>query len=203
MKLPACCNMQRWITWRLLMQMRAYRCGNRVSVCPLMVMNTEKAGFRNIVDYKLQPELYSLAYLEAFAMFLQQNHIEQYPVHIKLDTGMHRLGFLPEEIEILCSYLQEQNCFRVVTVFSHLAASDEPAHDAFTRQQAALLNKMAGQIEKAVGYTVIRHIANIGHSPPGNATWYGTFGHRIIWVDSGLKLQNVTTLKTTISQIKR
>ncbi|MFN8249137.1 MAG: bifunctional UDP-N-acetylmuramoyl-tripeptide:D-alanyl-D-alanine ligase/alanine racemase [Ferruginibacter sp.] len=172
---------------------------------PIMVMNTEKAGFRNIVDYKLQPELYSFGILEAFAMFLQQNHIEQYPVHIKLDTGMHRLGFLPEEIEILCSYLQEQSCFRVVSVFSHLAASDEPAHDAFTRQQAALLNKMAGQIERAVGYTVIRHIANTSaiHRHPEMQLDMVRLGIGLYGVDSGLKLQNVTTLKTTISQIKK
>lgn len=172
---------------------------------PIMVMNTEKSGFRNVVDYKLQPELYSFGILEAFGFFLRQNHIEQYPIHIKLDTGMHRLGFLPDEIKKLCDYLQEQTCFRIVSVFSHLAASDEPAHDAFTKQQAALLTEMAAKIETAVGYSVIKHIANTSaiHRHPEMQFDMVRLGIGLYGVDSRLKLQNVTTLKTTISQIKK
>ena len=121
---------------------------------PVMVMNTEEAGFNNIIQYKLEPELYSFNILTSFDRFLQQHHINNYPVHIKLDTGMHRLGFVEEDLEELCKILSTSSRLKIVSVFSHLAASDEKEHDSFTELQAMLFLKMSKQIEDVLGYFI-------------------------------------------------
>ena len=171
---------------------------------PIMVMNAEEAGFNNIIQYKLEPELYSLNILQSFERFLQQHHINHYPVHIKLDTGMHRLGFIGTDIETLCKILSGSSQFKILSVFSHLVASDEKEHDAFTNMQADSFLKMTGQIEKTIGYSFLKHIANTSaiHRHPALQFDMVRLGIGLYGVDANLKLQNVTTLKTTISQIK-
>ena len=175
---------------------------------PVMVLNTEVAGFENIVQYGLQPELYSFSILNAFINFLKEKNIENYPVHIKIDTGMHRLGFEEKEIIKLCSVLKENNCLKVVSVFSHLAASGAAAFDDFTNQQTVLFIKTADTIEQSIGYTFIRHIANSSavYRHPHLQMNMIRLGIGLYGVDGTVavqhKLQNVTTLKTTIAQIK-
>ncbi len=171
---------------------------------PIMVMNTEEAGFNNIVQFQLEPELYSFNILHSFDLFLQQHNISHYPVHIKLDTGMHRLGFLASDTEELCSFLASSSRLKIVSVFSHLAASDEKEQDAFTKNQAALFLKIANEIEKVIGHPVIKHIANTSaiRRHPGIQFDMVRLGIGLYGVDSSMKLQNVTTLKTTISQVK-
>ena len=171
---------------------------------PVMVMNTEEAGFSNIVQFQLEPELYSFNILRGFQLYLQQHHINDYPVHIKLDTGMNRLGFLEPDTDELCAILAASPSLRVVSVFSHLVASDEKEQDDFTRKQAALFESMANKIEKAVGHSFLKHIANTSaiHRHPAMQLNMVRLGIGLYGVDPTLKLQNVTTLKTTISQIK-
>jgi len=171
---------------------------------PIMVMNTEEAGFNNIIQYKLEPELYSFNILEAFDRFLQQHHITNYPVHIKLDTGMHRLGFVETDMEALCKFLSGSPQLKIVSVFSHLAASDEKEHDEFTLAQAGLLLKMSTQVEQAIGYSFMKHIANTSAIQRHPKLQFGMvrLGIGLYGVDANLRLQNVTTLKTTISQVK-
>ncbi|MEP6713830.1 MAG: bifunctional UDP-N-acetylmuramoyl-tripeptide:D-alanyl-D-alanine ligase/alanine racemase, partial [Ferruginibacter sp.] len=123
---------------------------------PIMVMNTEEAGFDNIVKYGLEPELYSFNILNAFKIYLQQNNLSAYKVHIKLDTGMHRLGFEEDDLEKLCSELKASPHFQIASVFSHLVASDDPAHDAFTKTQADIFFKMVTAIEATFGYSFIK-----------------------------------------------
>ncbi|MGE5107343.1 MAG: bifunctional UDP-N-acetylmuramoyl-tripeptide:D-alanyl-D-alanine ligase/alanine racemase, partial [Sphingobacteriales bacterium] len=102
---------------------------------PIMVMNPEEETFAAIAEYDLEPEIYSFAILQSFADFLHKEGLQSYPIHIKLDTGMHRLGFMPYEIQELCEELKHKSYFKVETVFSHLAASEDAVHDTFTLEQ--------------------------------------------------------------------
>ncbi len=175
---------------------------------PVMVLNAEVAGFENIVKHGLEPELYSFNILNAFISFLQAKNIMQYPAHIKIDTGMHRLGFEDNDVAELCSSLNKQNCVKVISVFSHLAASGSALHDDFTNEQTNIFTKAADSIEEKIGYKVIRHIANSSaiYRHPNLQMNMVRLGIGLYGVDSNRavqhQLQNVTTLKTTVAQIK-
>ena len=175
---------------------------------PIMVMNCEPSGFENMVKYKLEPELYSFKILNAFISFLTEKKIAQYPVHIKIDTGMHRLGFEENDIEILGNILKENSSLKVTAVFSHLAGSDAADHDDFTKQQTALFLKAADKIEHIIGYTFIKHISNSSaiYRHPHLQMNMVRLGIGLYGIDAKTevqqRLQNVSTLKTTISQIK-
>ncbi|MEO7522886.1 MAG: bifunctional UDP-N-acetylmuramoyl-tripeptide:D-alanyl-D-alanine ligase/alanine racemase [Ferruginibacter sp.] len=171
---------------------------------PIMVMNTEMEGFDNIVQYKLEPELYSFNILASFQLYLQQHSLDNYPVHIKLDTGMHRLGFLPLDIERLNDILSLRVNFRIRSVFSHLVGSDDKAHDDFTSTQARSFLEMAEAIEKNIGYSFLKHISNTSaiHRHPDLQFDMVRLGIGLYGIDENQSLQNVTTLRTTISQIK-
>jgi alanine racemase len=171
---------------------------------PIMVMNTEIEGFDNIVQYKLEPELYSFTIIEAFHLYLQQHNILHYPVHIKLDTGMHRLGFLPSDIDELNLFLSGADHFKIKSVFSHLVASDDKEHDDFTNLQAGSFLKMADRIEKNIGYPFLKHIGNTSaiHRHPDLQFDMVRLGIGLYGIDEKQSLQNVTTLRTTISQVK-
>ncbi len=175
---------------------------------PIMVLNTEAASFENVVKYKIEPELYSFDILHSFNKFLQQKNIDNFPVHIKIDTGMRRLGFEESDIEKLCQFLSTTKNIKVVSVFSHLAASDAENFDSFTKQQAQLFISAANKIEKAIGYNFIKHLANSSaiYRHPNLQMDMIRLGIGLYGVDSSPiiqhRLQHVTTLKTTISQIK-
>ena len=175
---------------------------------PVIVLNTEVAGFENIVKYRLEPELYSFKILREFIAFLKEKNLAHYPVHIKIDTGMHRLGFEEKEIQDLCSVLNNENRIKVISVFSHLAASGTPAFDDFTNKQTTLFIAAAKKIEESIGYNFHRHIANSSaiYRHPHLQMNMVRLGIGLYGVDSNVavqhRLQNVTTLKTTIAQIK-
>ena len=176
---------------------------------PIMVMNAEETTFDMLVQYNLEPELYSFSILNAFEKYLQQNGITLFPVHIKLDTGMHRLGFEPAATEQLAQQLAASTQFKIQSVFSHLAASDSKAHDKFTMQQAELFAKGCAVLEKYITYPFIKHIANTSaiHRHSGLQFDMVRLGIGLYGVDAHEKMQqqlkNVSTLKTTISQIKK
>lgn len=175
---------------------------------PIMVMNTEEAGFDKMVQYNLEPELYSFAIFRAFKSYLQNAAIKSYKVHLKLDTGMHRLGFEAQDIQTLSSLLKETDCFQVASVFSHLAGSAEKEHDDFTQFQFEQYLQMAREIERALPYCFIRHIANSAAIKrfPGMQLDMVRLGIGLYGIDTDTGtqnlLKNVTTLKTTISQIR-
>ncbi len=126
---------------------------------PILVLNPSVESFGKMADYQLEPELYSFRILEEFVRevpYLSQ----EVPVHIKLDTGMHRLGFVTSEWERLAVVLKQHPSLRVASVFSHMVASDNGDHDAFTRQQIASFDQGSQRVADALGYTPIRHIAN-------------------------------------------
>jgi alanine racemase len=170
-----------------------------------MVMNTDVAGFDNLLRYNLEPEIYSFNILDSFRYYLQQQNVTHYPIHIKLDTGMHRLGFLLPDLDPLCKILATSEQLQVKSVFSHLVGSENPVHDAFTKQQATLFIQMASQLEKTIGYSFIKHIANTSaiHRHPDLQFDMVRLGIGLYGVDDQQPLQNVTTLRTTISQIKQ
>ena len=176
---------------------------------PIMVMNTETSGFENIIKHQLEPEIYSFNILHAFRQFLQHRNTAQYPVHIKIDTGMHRLGFEEEDTEELIKALKEDSSFKIISVFSHLAGSDEAVHDEFTKKQATEFNDIADRIEKATGQKFLRHISNSSavFRHPDLQMDMVRLGIGLYGADASpemqQRLQHVTTLKTTISQVRK
>ena len=175
---------------------------------PVIVMNTEQGGFENLLKHNLEPELYSFTILEAFVRFLAVSGRVGYPVHIKLDTGMHRLGFQMQDIDMLCSVLSQASEIKIQSVFSHLAASGDEVHDIFTEEQAADYKRMIAKIEQAIGYSFTKHISNTSaiSRHPGLQMDMVRLGIGLYGVDANeniqRQLQNVAKLITTVSQIK-
>ena len=176
---------------------------------PVLVLNPEEVTFNILVQYNLEPELYSFNILSSFRQYLLRSGVNNYPVHIKLDTGMHRLGFEAADIMALGHTLQEGSAFKVQSVFSHLAASDAAEHDAFTLLQANLFFAGCNTLQNMLGYSFLRHIGNTAaiHRHPHLQLDMVRLGIGLYGVDSNAAIQetlkNVTTLKTTISQIKK
>ena len=176
---------------------------------PIMVMSPEENTFDVMLQYNLEPELYSFNILQSFKKYLAQSAIDNYPVHIKLDTGMHRLGFEPQDIAELAAVLQSSAALKLQTVFSHLAASGAAAHDTFTQQQADIFLHSCNTLQNVLGYPFLRHIANTSaiHLHKNLQLDMVRLGIGLYGVDSNAvmqqQLKNVTTLKTTIAQIKK
>jgi len=174
---------------------------------PVMVMNSDPASADLLIKYNLEPEIYSLQSLEKFITAASRHGLLNYPVHIKVDSGMHRLGFMPEDISNLTKRLKTAECIKVISIFSHLAASEDPAFDQFTDHQVEVFLDAAGQITDILGYPVIRHILNssgIARFPqyqfemvrPG----IGIYG---IGKTGDFSFRVTGRFKTRISQIKR
>ena len=176
---------------------------------PILVLNPEVATFDVLLQFNLEPELYSFSILSAFENYLQQSGFNNYPVHIKLDTGMHRLGFEGRDLSTLAGLLQATTLFKVQSVFSHFAASDAPEYDFFTKEQADDFLRGCDVLQKALGYPFIRHISNTSsiHRHPDYQLEMVRLGIGLYGVEGDPvmqeKLKNVSTLKTTISQIKQ
>jgi len=173
---------------------------------PMMVMNPEQTSFAAIVDHGLEPEIFSFDIFHSFLLYLKQQGLREYPVHIKLDTGMHRLGFEQHDLPSLVEKLTAAPEMRVVSVFSHLVASEDPGEDEFTREQGRLFHEACNLLTNGLGYTFIRHIANtaaITRHPNLQLDMVrlgiGLYG---ITQDEQLLLKEVSTLKTTVAQIK-
>jgi len=173
---------------------------------PIMVMNPEDGSFDTLIRYSLEPEIYNFRMLKQFAKAASDQGIYEYPIHIKLDTGMHRLGFLEDDLDCLVEQLCRQPSVRIKSVFSHLAGSDDPALDDFTRQQINVFRRMSDYIEEQIHYFFLRHILNsagIERFPEAqfNMVRLGIGLHGVSAVDSS-KLRQVATLRSIILQIK-
>ncbi len=177
---------------------------------PVMVMSPEENAFDDMINYRLEPEIYSFKVLHAFVQRLDALGItEPYPVHLKIDTGMHRLGFEEQELLPLAEELKKYPQLRVKTVFSHLAGSDNPNLDEFTREQMRIFEKAFTLVEKELGYTVLKHLCNSGGISRFKEAHYnmvrlgiGMYGIGVNAPEQS-RLQNVGTLKTRISQVKQ
>jgi alanine racemase len=173
---------------------------------PVMVMNPEAHSFRTLLEYQLEPELYSISTLSAFQLAAEQAGVTDYPVHLKLDTGMHRLGFTEEDLPEAVHILRTGKCLKVCSVFSHLAGSDSDHLDDFTRSQIALFEEMSQFLREQIGYEFLRHILNsagIERFPQAqfDMVRLGIGLHGISALPDK-KLRPVATLKTVILQIK-
>ncbi len=174
---------------------------------PIMVLNPEANSFEAILRYDLEPELYTMSLLEDFLRFTEhsQNIVK---VHLKLDTGMHRLGFEANDITHACQLLVARNNIRVASIFSHLAASEADTHRDFTELQIERLNQMYEVAANILGYRPLRHILNSSgiHRFPDAQMDMVRLGIGLYGVASDDALQRrlrvVQTLKATISQIK-
>lgn len=176
---------------------------------PIMVLNAEPNSFTQMIAHRLEPEIYNLRSLQAFSeALILHGEAEAYPIHLKLETGMNRLGFSPSEVEKLIAVLDQLPHIKIASIFSHLAGSDNNTHDGFTNQQIETFKQLSTQIETALGYTVIKHIANsaaISRFPTAHFNMvrlgigmYGFSGDKNL----ATKLEVVAQLKTTITQIK-
>jgi len=178
---------------------------------PVMVMSPEEESLDTLLKYNLEPEIYNLHILNLLegAVARNQTSVQQeVRIHIKLDTGMHRLGFDSEELEHLIVRLKKNPDLRVQSVFSHLAASEDPEEDEFTRKQIALFAEMSARIARALDYPVLLHILNsAGTSRFPEAQFdmvrlgIGLYGVGSNPLEQSM-LRNVSTLKSVITQIK-
>jgi alanine racemase len=173
----------------------------------VIVLNPEVHSFEEIYTNDLEPELYNMRILEAFIKEAERRGITDYPVHLKIDSGMHRLGFLPSQIPLVLETLKAQKGVKVRSVFSHLSASESWLFDDFTHQQMETFNQAASEIETALHYKLHRHILNSAGVErfPQTEGDMARLGIGLYGISpTGLSgLRNVCTLKTTILQIKQ
>jgi alanine racemase len=177
-------------------------------VLPIMVMNPEPASYEKIIDYHLEPAIFSFEELYSFTDFLHAKGVEHQYIHIEVETGMNRLGFSLEKISVLAKFLlANQNC-KVRSVFSHLAASEDPAEDSFTLAQLEKFTSAATYLENELGYSFIKHIANSAGAIRNKSLQLDMvrLGIGLYGIEptsqTSLSLQNVATLKSTVAQVK-
>lgn len=185
---------------------------------PIIIMDPEVAALDLIIENNLQPNVYSFEVLEEIIRAVETKGLEYLPVHIKIDSGMHRLGFYREDMPQLAARLQNQKAVRVASIFSHLAGSDEAQFDAFTHEQAAYFQSCASSLiasspDSHIASQPLLHICNtagIERFPEYHFDMcrlgigmYGFSFHSITDTRHPIpKLRNVCTLKTTILSIK-
>ena len=176
---------------------------------PIMVMNPDLLGFEIMIEHNLEPEIYSLRVLHDFIEVLKKADKKQYPIHIKLDTGMHRLGFAPGEIDALLEITTKNPLIVVKSAFSHLTSSEDPLSDDFTHEQIDLFASLTNIMESALGYRIIKHIANtsaISRFPEAQFDMVrlgiGLYGIDGTYPAHRSPLETVARLKTCISQIR-
>ncbi|MDD3914960.1 MAG: bifunctional UDP-N-acetylmuramoyl-tripeptide:D-alanyl-D-alanine ligase/alanine racemase [Bacteroidales bacterium] len=178
---------------------------------PIVVMNPETMGLNVMIKYDLEPEIYSFKRLEQFIAVLQANKTATpYPIHIKIDTGMHRLGFSEADIDELNDKLnQNKNIIKVSSIFSHLACADNSSMDDFTLKQIKKLQNTAERIEEALGYKIIKHILNSSGIVRFNdyqmdmvRLGIGLYGAEETLMNM-MNLEMVLSLKSVVSQIQR
>jgi alanine racemase len=175
---------------------------------PIMVLNPESTSFSALIQHQLEPEIYSIKGLKAFLKIAEQKKLKYFPIHIKLDTGMHRLGFEEENLTELIQTLKGNETVQIKSILSHMATSDDLKHDAFSKSQIALFEKLSSQLQTSLNIKPIRHILNTS-----GITNYPEAQYDMVRLGIGLygisndyeeqkELENVGTLKSIISQIR-
>ncbi|MCQ2311389.1 MAG: alanine racemase [Paludibacteraceae bacterium] len=173
---------------------------------PIIIMDPEVAAMDLILENNLEPNVYSFQSLDNVLSSAKAKGLENYPIHIKIDSGMHRLGFYQEQIPELITHLNAQNTLKVKSVFSHLAGSDEAQFDAFTLDQIKYFDACAEQLKSGLQYPILKHICN-----SAGIERFSQYQFDMCRLGIGLygfsfaeaKLRNVCTLKTTILSVKK
>jgi alanine racemase len=178
---------------------------------PIMVMNPAPETFATLLEYTLEPEIYSLRLLQEWGRFMAERRSSSaspYPLHLKIDTGMHRLGFLEGELIAVADFLKRHPAMKVATVFSHLVGADDAQFNAFSRQQYKTFIRATDLLESELGYRPTRHLLNsagIVRFPDYKLDMVrlgiGLYGVEATQSEQA-SLQTVGTLRTVISQIK-
>lgn len=175
---------------------------------PIMVMNPETTSFSAIIQHQLEPEIYSIKGLKAFLKIAELKKLKHFPIHLKIDTGMHRLGFEEEQLSELIAILKGNETVQIKSILSHLATSDDLKHDAFAKSQIALFEQFSDQLMTELKIKPIRHILNTS-----GISNYPDAQYDMVRLGIGLYgisndeeeqkfLENVGTLKSVISQIR-
>lgn len=174
---------------------------------PIIVMNPEQHSYETVIEYNLEPEIYSFRVLELFYKAVQRSgYDKKYPIHIKLETGMHRLGFKDLELDQLSEILSDKN-LKVQSIFSHLSSADIPDEKEFTLDQLKTFEKNSSYLIEKLGYSPIRHILN-----SSGITSYTDHQYDMVRIGIGMlgespnkevqkQLHSVVSFKTVISQI--
>jgi len=175
---------------------------------PILVLYPQIENFEAIIAHNLEPNLYNIRTLNEFLKIAQDKRLNRYPVHLKLNTGMNRLGFNENDIPKLKEVIHNQNFIRIISIYSHLAASEDPKENEFTQNQISLFKKMYLSIQDCLSYKPLKHISNtsgILNYPKAQFDmvrlgigFYG-FGNS---KEETKQLKNVCNLKTKISQIQ-
>ncbi|MCR9181505.1 MAG: alanine racemase [Flavobacteriaceae bacterium] len=174
---------------------------------PILVLHPQTVNFNKIVDRCLEPGIYSPLMLKRFIAFAESLNLQDYPIHIKINTGMNRIGFAPEEASSITEILKQTTAVKVKSIFSHLAASEDVANKAFAERQIKLFQKTSDDLISELGYAPLRHTLNtsgILNFPEAQFDMvrsgiglYG-FGND---ANENKNLEPVASLKTIISQI--
>lgn len=172
---------------------------------PIIIMDPEVAAMDLILENNLEPNVYSHQSLKTVIAAAQAKGLENVPIHLKIDSGMHRLGFYKEDMPWLIERLGSTKAVRVASVFSHLAGSDEPQFDAFTLSQIHYFDACAEELKAGLQYPIIKHICNSAGIERFSDYQFdmcrlgiGLYGFSF----AGAKLRNVCTLETTILSVK-
>lgn len=174
---------------------------------PIVVMNPEEHSFDAMIENRLEPNIYRFELLEKFDEALRRNAVNNFPVHLKVDTGMKRLGFdHPVEMTRVAEYIKVHDTMYIRSIFSHLAVSDDPGNDQFTQLQFSRFSAFCDIVTNLFDYKILRHILNssgIERFPEMELDMVrlgiGLYG---VSPNCQQELKNVATLKTTISQIR-
>lgn len=174
----------------------------------IIVMNPEPQAFNDFLVYNLEPSIYSFKLLDDWTRFLILNKQQSYPVHIKIDTGMNRLGFVESQINQLIQYFLSQPEIKIASAFSHLATADDVSQDDFTNQQISLFEEICSRISKALPYEFDRHILNTAGIIRFPEKQYemvrlglGMYG--VSPIDNEKSISSIAKLFSKISQIKQ
>ncbi len=186
-----------------------FRFRRRSITKPIIVLGAEAHSFEAMIAYRLEPEIFNFHYLEQLSELLSQHSdIESFPIHIKLDTGMHRLGFDEADLPRLVAFIQQHPKLKIASIFSHLAAAEDPNEDDFTRGQIALFDRMSSYLISQFDYPILRHILNsagISRFPEAQYDMVrlgiGLYGFSAVPQDQA-QLQNTVTLRTVVTQVK-
>ena len=172
----------------------------------IMIMNPEMTAFKDMFDYELEPEVYNFRLLKALVHAAEKEGITHFPIHVKIDTGMHRLGFNPDEVSELVAFLKSQSAVIPRSVFSHFVGSDGDDFNEFTQKQFAIFDKASSELQGAFLHKILRHICNtagIERFPQYHLDMV-RLGLGLYGIDpyNNQMLDQVSSLRTTILQIR-
>ena len=175
---------------------------------PVIILNPDRSSVNDMANFDLEPEVYSIEQLKDIVNYLKLANKSDFKIHLKIDTGMHRMGFMSQDIPVLCQYLKDTKSLKVASIFSHLSSSEDAGDDAFTEQQVTLLNKHFDTISETIGYQPYKHILNsagIVRFPQYHFDMV-RLGLGLYGIDSAEvltdQLEKVHTLKATVIQVK-